>query len=86
MYILMGVINFPSYTRYWPTTLCYEPIASVMPMKQNELQQKYLHTVDNTFYNQYKKNKPFKIRWPWQITPRWVCKSLKEENLSIDDK
>lgn len=62
MFTLMGVINFPSYTRYWPTTLCYEPIASVMPMKQNELQQKYLHTVDNTFYNQYKKNKPFKIR------------------------
>lgn len=57
-----------------------------MPMKQNELQQKYLHTVDNTFYNQYKKNKPFKIRLPWQIILRWVCKSPKEEILSIDDK
>lgn len=60
---LNGCYQFP-FLRYWPTTLCYEPIASVMPMKQNELQQKYLHTVDNTFYNQYKKNKPFKIRLP----------------------
>ena len=47
MHVLMGIINYPSYTSYWSRQLRSPQVADAMPQKRFEKIRRFLHFVNN---------------------------------------
>ncbi len=47
IHLLMGIINYPSYTSYWSKQLRSPQIADAMPQKRFEKIRRFLHFVNN---------------------------------------
>ena len=84
IHVLMGIMNFPSYTSYWSRYLRSPQVADAMPQKRFEKIRKFLHFRDNDDVDS--NDKLTKVRPIIEAVTQQCHKLKPEEYNAIDEQ